>query len=299
VPIVAGYFRARKPRGKIIAMAENRDTRVATHFGRQMRKERLARGWSLAEFSQRAGINAGHLSRIENGRRPATRKVAEACDAVFRERRGWFTDWYDESLTWSEVPAGFRNWTEIEDKAASVRAWSPGVIHGLLQTEDYARALLATAPEVTDEAVTTRLTARMERQRRSLLRDGDPPAAWFIIDELSLHRLVGSPETMATQMRHLLSVAAMPRVTAQVLPAVAHPAGASGFLLADESAWVEHVAGGFVYTGEAVSSLSRLFDSLRGESYRVSESAALLERMCELWATGASPAIPTLTAEIA
>ena len=42
--------------------------------------------------------------------------------------------------------------------------------------------------------------------------------------------------------------------------------------------------------------VARLFDSLRGESYRVSESAALLERMCELWATGASPAIPTLTA---
>jgi hypothetical protein len=264
-----------------------------------MRKERLARGWSLAEFSQRTGINAGHLSRIENGRRPATRKVAEACDAVFRERRGWFTDWYDESLTWSEVPAGFRNWTEIEDKAASVRAWSPGVIHGLLQTEDYARSLLATAPEVTDEAVTTRLTARMERQRRSLLRDGDPPTAWFIIDELSLHRLVGSPEIMAAQLRHLMYVAAMPRVTAQVLPAVAHPAGASGFLLADESAWVEHVVGGFVYTGETVSSLSRLFDSLRGESYRVSESATLLEGMCELWATGASPAIPTLTAETA
>ena len=103
-----------------------------------------------------------------------------------------------------------------------IRKWRR---YGLLQTEDYARALLATAPEVTDEAVTTRLTARMERQRRSLMRDGDPPAAWFIIDELSLHRLVGSPEVMATQMRRLLSVAAMPRVTAQVLPAVAHPAG--------------------------------------------------------------------------
>jgi hypothetical protein len=101
------------------------------------------------------------------------------------------------------------------------------------------------------------------------MRDGDPPGAWFIVDELSLHRLVGSPEIMATQMRYLLSVAAMPRVTVQVLPAVAHPAGSSGFLLADESAWVEHVVGGFVYTGETVSSLSRLFNSLRGEIPRV------------------------------
>jgi hypothetical protein len=89
----------------------------------------------------------------------------------FPERRAWFTDWYDESRTWSEVPPGFRSWAEIEDRAASLRAWSPGIVHGLLQTEDYARALLATSPGVTDETVASRLSARMERQRRVIMRD--------------------------------------------------------------------------------------------------------------------------------
>jgi transcriptional regulator with XRE-family HTH domain len=58
-----------------------------------MRKERLARGWSLAEFAQRTGINAGHLSRIENGKRPPTENVAAACDVAFPERKGWFTEY--------------------------------------------------------------------------------------------------------------------------------------------------------------------------------------------------------------
>lgn len=65
-----------------------------------MRKERLARGWSVHEFAKRSGISAGHVSRIENGKRPPTQAVATACDAVFPERRGWFSEFYDESRTW-------------------------------------------------------------------------------------------------------------------------------------------------------------------------------------------------------
>ena len=123
-------------------------------------------------------------------------------------------------------------------------------------------------------------------------------SAWFVVDEAALfYRCVGSPEIMAAQMRHLLSVAALPLVTVQVIPAVAHPANASGFVVADDSAWCEHVAGGYVFTGgETVTLLARLFDSLRAESYRASESAALIEKAGALWATGGSPLTPTATA---
>ena len=62
----------------------------------------------------------------------------------------------------------------------------------------------------------------------------EPLSVWFVIDEAALfYRCVGSPEIMAAQMRHLLSVAALPLVTVQVIPAVAHPANASGFVVAD------------------------------------------------------------------
>src|ERR1700734_3054234 len=62
-------------------------TNPVSHFGRQLKKERLARGWSLPELSRRTGIDAGHLSRLENGKRPPTEAIALACDDVFPERR--------------------------------------------------------------------------------------------------------------------------------------------------------------------------------------------------------------------
>jgi transcriptional regulator with XRE-family HTH domain len=260
-----------------------------------VKKERLARGWSLDELSRRAGIVAAHLSRIENGRRPPTGKVAGACDRVFPERRGWFLEYYEESKSWT--PPGFRSWAEYEDKAVSLRDWWPSIVSGLLQTESYANALLKTSPGATDEIIRVRLASRMERQRRVLYRD-DPPTAWFITDEMALYRRVGSPEIMAGQMRHLSEVASLPNVTIQVLPAVAHPANASGVIVADDSAaYVEHLAGGLVFTEEeTVSSLLRTFDTLRGECLKVSESAALFERMTEIWTTGARAATQTPTA---
>jgi Domain of unknown function (DUF5753) len=58
------------------------------------------------------------------------------------------TDWYRESRSWSEVPAGFKDWGEHEETAATLLAWETGVIPGLLQAEAYARALLATSPSL-------------------------------------------------------------------------------------------------------------------------------------------------------
>jgi transcriptional regulator with XRE-family HTH domain len=277
-------------------MAGSQTNGAAGHFGRQMKKERLARGWSIVELAQRMGVDAAHLGRVESGKRPPTESLAVKCDAVFPERRGWFSEFYDESRHWPEVPASFKSWPEYEDRAASLRDWSPSIVTGLLQTEDYARALISTLPDITQETVSARVTGRLERQKRVMSRDS-PPSARFIIDELSLYREVGSPEVMAAQLRRLLETATTPKVTVQVLPAVAHPVNASGFLMADDAVWIEHAAGGFVYTDEeTVSALSIRLDTLRGECYRVSESAALLERLEGIWKAGASPLTRTPTA---
>jgi transcriptional regulator with XRE-family HTH domain len=276
-------------------MAGSQNNGAAGHFGRQMRKERLARGWSIAELAQAMGVDAAHLGRVENGKRPPTERLAAACDRVFPDRRGWFGEYYDESRTWAEVPPGFRSWAEVEEKSSALRDWYPGILTGLVQSEDYARALIAAQPAITTETVAARLASRMERQRRVLMRDR-PPAVWFIVDELSLYRQVGSTRIMAEQMRHLSDVAAMPNVTLTVMPAVAHPATASGFIVADDSAWCEHLAGGFVYTDqETVTSLAVRFDSLRAESHRASESAAMIERLGAQWESGASRLTLTAT----
>jgi transcriptional regulator with XRE-family HTH domain len=274
----------------------NNGASPVTHFGRQMRKERLARGWSIHELSTRTGIAAGHLSRIENGKRPPTENIAHACDRVFPERKRWFAEYYQESRTWA--PAGFRDWPEYENKAARLLEWSPGIVTGMLQTEGYARAMLAVHPGATAEIIAARLANRMERQRRVLFRD-DPPSAVYLVDHMALYRLVGSPEIMAGQMRHLAGVASLPNVTVQILPAVSHPATQSGFLVADDAAYTEHVLGGLVFTDqETVTALGRLFDMLRSECYRASESRMIIRKAAELW-TGESPATAAATAATA
>ena len=265
----------------------------ATHFGRQMKKERLARGWALREMSARTGVNYSHLGRIENGHRPPTEAIALACDRVFPERKGYFTELYEEMRTWA--PAGFRDWQEYEDKAARLHDWTPSIVTGLLQTSDYASALLETSPGVASEVVASRLNSRMERQRRVLLRD-ESPSACFVVDELCLYRLVGSPQVMAAQLGHMLDVAAMAHVTLQVLPAVAHPANVSGFVVTDGAALCEHMRGSYVFTEEeTVRSLDLVFDTLRSECRKASESRALLEEMRDVWTAGGNPLTRTRT----
>jgi Domain of unknown function (DUF5753)/Helix-turn-helix len=248
-----------------------------------MRKERLARGWTLREFSARSGINFTTASLIETGKRPPNERVAQACDAVFPERKGYFLELYEEMRTWA--PPGFRDWSEHEEKTGILRDWSPTVITGLLQTEDYARSVLETSPGATEEVISARLTSRMQRQKRLFGRE---VRAWFVIDEPSLSRLAGSPEVMAVQMGHLLEVTSMPNVTVQVLPPVVHPAGASGFVITDTASYVEHVTGGYVYTEEeTVTRLDILFDTLRAECRRASESVAIIREKRDSW-TGAN-----------
>jgi transcriptional regulator with XRE-family HTH domain len=260
---------------------------VAGHFGRQVRRDRLAHGWSIADLARRAKIDAAHLSRVENGRRPPTARIAAALDKVFTERRGWYLTWLEETRTAPEIPVTFRSWSDYEDRTAALRVWTPGIVDGLVQAQDYAAALIATSPGVSDDAAAGRLKARMERQRRVLGRE-KPPSVTLLVDESALYRRVGTAEVMAAQLRRLLEVAAMPTVVMQVMPEVAHASVASGFLIADDAVWCETVIAGGTYTDpETVTATALRFDTLRAECYRASESLALIERLESQWTTGA------------
>ncbi|HEY0937481.1 MAG TPA: Scr1 family TA system antitoxin-like transcriptional regulator [Trebonia sp.] len=116
------------------------------YFGQQVRKARQAAGWTRAEFGQRTGYDPAHLGRIENGKRPATKLIAEMCDRAFPERAGWFGEFYEESRTWIVTPPWFRDWVDREHHARSLRNWYLGVVDGLLQTEDAARAIQSVTP---------------------------------------------------------------------------------------------------------------------------------------------------------
>ncbi len=257
------------------------------YFGQQVRRARRAAGWTLTEFGQRIGYDPGQISRIENGRRPPTELFAQMCDRAFPDRDGWFSEFYAESRTWIATPPWFRSWIEHEQHAATLRIWQLGVLSGLLQTEDYARAILAVEPGVTDDDVGARLTARLARQ--AILARDDPPAAWFLVDEAALRRHIGSPGVMAAQLAHLAGVARLPNVTIQVVPNIAHAGLLGGFAVAERAAYVETAVAGQVFEdADIIAGLLTRFDTLRNEAFRGSESLTLIERMCEEWkATGA------------
>jgi len=267
------------------------------YFGRQVRRARRAAGWTLAEFGQRIGYDPGQISRIENGKRPPTELFAQMCDRAFPDRDGWFSEFYAESCTWIATPPWFRSWVEHEQQAATLRIWQPCVLSGLLQTEAYARAILAVNPGVTDEQVSERLAARLARQ--AILTRDDPPAVWFLMDEAALRRCVGSPAVMAAQLAHLAGVARLPNVTIQVVPDIAHPGVLGGFAVAERAAYVETAVAGQVFEeSEILAGLITSFDTLRNEAFRGSESLTLIERMCEEWkAAGARAASRAPTAE--
>jgi transcriptional regulator with XRE-family HTH domain len=269
------------------------------YFGRQVRRARLAKGWTLEEFGQRIGYSRGAISRIENGKRPPTELFSQMCDRAFPERDGWFGDFYAESRTWLATPPWFRSWVEHEQRAAALRIWQLGVLSGLLQTEDYARAILAINPGVTDDQVVARLAARLERQ--ALLTREDPPNIWFLVDEAALRRCVGSPEIMVAQLAHLSGVARLPNVTIQVVPNVVHAGLLGGFAIAERAAYVETAVAGQVFEdSEIVANLLTRFDTLRNEALRKSESLRLIERICEEWkASGARAATQATTEESA
>jgi transcriptional regulator with XRE-family HTH domain len=260
-------------------------TSVAAYFGTQLRKERLKAKLSIAKLARMMEMDDAHLGRIERGVRSPTAEIAARLDEVFRHREGAFLELYEASRSW--VPAAFRAWGEYEDQATRLLVWSPDVIDGLLQTADYAKALLS-ARTSNSEIITGRLTARMERQRRILYRD-DPPHVWLVIDELALYRRVGSPQIMAEQCAHLVKASKLTHITMAVMPAVEHCAHESGFIVGDGAAYAESVASRGVHTDQTVPELLAWFGNLQTESYRAADSIAVIEKVGAIWASGVSP----------
>jgi hypothetical protein len=264
-----------------------------SHFGKQVKKARLARHWTLPDLARETGIDHSHWSRIERGVRPPTEKIAGLADRAFPERDGWFSDYYRDSRSWA--PPGFRSWTEEVESASSLRDWCPSILTGFLQTEAYARVQLSVHPDVTGEMVKTRLAGRMAHQKRLFARE---IPVLFLVDQLSLYRLVGTPEVMAAQMRHLVTVASRPRVTIQVVPAVAVPSASHGITLTNRAAYGETSVSGNVWTDDDTrSGLERVFDTLRSEALPASRSAAMFAETAERWERGESPLTATATAD--
>ncbi|MEZ0095782.1 helix-turn-helix domain-containing protein [Streptacidiphilus sp. EB129] len=206
-------------------------------LGSELRKLREQKGLTAEEVAQQLLVSQSKISRLENGRRSISqRDVRDLCTvygvsdesmveglmAMAREsrQRGW---WH----AFGDVP--YSVYIGLEAEAVSVRNYESLFIPGLLQTREYAHAVVAgIQPEATPEQIDKRTDIRMVRQ--NLLSDTDTPLRlWAVIDEAALHRVVGSPAIMRDQLHRLVELSTQPHINVQVLPysVGAHP-GMSG-----------------------------------------------------------------------
>jgi Domain of unknown function (DUF5753) len=119
----------------------------------------------------------------------------------------------------------------------------------LLQTEDYARAVLERHPNVTPEQVAERVAGRLARQ--AVLDRDDPPLSWVLLDENVLHREIGDAKIMRDQLAHLAGMARRPNITVQVIPRIGAHVGLSGaFVMAEtpesQVVYLDHIADGMI-----------------------------------------------------
>jgi transcriptional regulator with XRE-family HTH domain len=124
-----------------------------------------------------------------------------------------------EDVDRAKLPLFFQDFALLESEAVSRFSYDPMLIPGLLQTENYAQALLeAHFPPLDEETIEQRVAARLARQ--ALLTRKSPPMVFvFVVEESAIRRVVGSPEAMIKQLRHLLRCSAMRNVELQIMPA--------------------------------------------------------------------------------
>jgi hypothetical protein len=149
-----------------------------------------------------------------------------ACRAA--RGRGWWSSYDSESL-----PDWVRRYVGLEQGASSLASWEALYPHGLLQERSYAEALMRNAfARLDDDEVEARIELRLHRQE-VLRRRPDPLRAHFVLDEAILRRVVGGPDVMEAQLRHIAEANEQPNVTVQVVPFThgPHPEAAGAFSL--------------------------------------------------------------------
>jgi transcriptional regulator with XRE-family HTH domain len=252
-------------------------------FGSEVRRAREAAGMSQTDLGDLVPCDKATVSRIEAGLTQPDEAFARACDAAFPHLDGWFTRFYGNSQGWSEAfPPAFRPFAACEAEAVALRWFEHSLVPGLLQTEDYARAILNTYPKVTNAQVDERLAARLARQ--AVLDREDPPIFWVLLDEAVLHREMGGAAVKHAQLLHVVEMARRPNITVQVIQGMGPHFGLSGaFGIAEmldrrSIVYLETSAEGeTVEDPGIVAGVELLFDTLRTEACKGTESLALIE----------------------
>ena len=197
-------------------------------LGAQLRRLREARRITLEDAGKVIRASHSKISRLETGRvgfkdrdisdlltfyGVTDEEEREALRALARRANtpGWWHDYSDVLPSWFEAYVG------LEEVATQVRAYEVQFVPGLLQTEDYARAVTLLGHDDAPPGENER-RVRLRMARQAVLDKQDPPNVWAVVDEAVLQRPVGSPAVMRGQLKHLITMAQRPNVTIQVMP---------------------------------------------------------------------------------
>jgi transcriptional regulator with XRE-family HTH domain len=267
----------------------------------ELKRLREAAGLSQEAVAEQLDWHPTKLMRIETGRTSPhpndVRLMAEVYGMTDREQvaafvklardarqKGWWYSYRDVLLNRYDFFIG------LESEAVSVRAFALAVLPGLLQTEDYARAVIRGGPqELGRDEIEGRVEVRMKRQ--DVLARDERPQLWAILDESVIRRVVGSPAVMRAQLQRLITDGEQGRTTIQVVPyrADPHPGLAGPFIILgfEEPAepdivYLETVGGNlYVDKPEEARLFATAFDHLRAVALSPGDTRAMLRAAAE------------------
>ncbi|RAY10745.1 transcriptional regulator [Actinomadura craniellae] len=201
----------------------NSPTVLRRRLAARLRALRQESGLSQEEVAQQVGFSKSKVIRIEKAQSSIgagdLRLLLDLYEVPEQDRpelvqlgrdarkRGWWSS-YNDVFTGSYIG--------LEADARELRFFAPQLVPGLLQTPDYARAVIhAVRPDAPDEEVDRRIEARTARQ--TLLEQPDPPTIWAVIDEAVIRRRIGGQDVMRAQLEHLAELGRRPNITVQIL----------------------------------------------------------------------------------
>ncbi|MEV0049226.1 helix-turn-helix transcriptional regulator [Saccharopolyspora shandongensis] len=265
-------------------------------MARTLRKLRAESGVSAAEVGKALSMSGSKLNRIEAAeigiyqddleklldyyRVPKKRRVELLDIARHAEQRGWLR------MRNANLPADWQAWSDFEDEATALLQYEPLMIPGLLQTPEYARAVIeATGGGLSDDEVDALVASRISRQ--SVLTKRQPLRLHVLVEEDALNRPFGDAGALARQLRHLEDIATRPNITLQLLPAEAGlHAGLHGAFVVleydDEPSlvWLENqLASVFLEEDEQIEGYLASWNDMVVRAHTADESAELIGKM--------------------
>jgi transcriptional regulator with XRE-family HTH domain len=249
------------------------------------------------EVAQMTNYALSTISAYETGTRIPSAEFAKLADKVFgtgpeSEDDEGELEGLQKLVDTVSVRPWFRDRVEVERKSVEIREYESYQIPGLLQTEDYARAIISVGrPKMPAEEFERAVALRMTRQEILEPRDGLPadqdqiPRFWAIIDESALQRIVAGPGIMRLQREHLAEMAQRPYITIQVIPNGKGPTSAYGraftILVSQSSSAMVYLedpnSAHYVRDRDDVNRYSLIFDHLRASALDDTQTLRLLK----------------------